>query len=155
MFFPVKIIKSFLKGFSMGIEWTANLSTGIEWQDKHHKELFNKISRLLDAMTLGHGKEEVGSLFKFLDEYIVYHFEAEEQAMSRHGYPGAFIHTAEHTHFIEDIAALRKEFGKGPSTGLVIQVQRQVVDWLLGHICGSDKKLGEFLMTVEGGKKAQ
>lgn len=141
-----------LRGSFMGIEWTANLSTGIEWQDKHHKELFNKISRLIDAMTLGQGKEEVGSLFKFLDEYIVYHFEAEEQAMSKHAYPAAFIHTAEHTHFIEDIAALREEFAKGASTGLVIKVQRQVVDWLLNHICGPDKKLGEFLKSVEGGR---
>jgi hemerythrin len=138
----------------MGIEWTANLSTGIGWQDKHHKELFKRINRLLDAMTLGHGKEEVGSLFKFLDDYIVYHFEAEEQAMARHGYEGALAHTAEHTHFIDDIAALRDEFGKGSSSSLVIKVQRQVVDWLLNHICGPDKKLGAFLRTVQGGEKA-
>lgn len=139
----------------MGIEWSANLSTGIEWQDRHHKELFKRISRLLDAMTLGYGKEEVVSLFKFLDEYIVYHFEAEEQAMSKHAYPGAFSHTAEHTNFIEDVAALRKEFSRNASSGLVIKVQRQVVDWLLNHIGGPDKKLGEFLLSVEGGKKAR
>lgn len=137
----------------MGLEWTPNLSTGVDWQDRHHKELFKKISRLLDAMTIGQGKEEVGSLFKFLDEYIVYHFEAEEQAMSKHAYPGAFNHTAEHTHFIEEIAALRGEFRKGASSGLVIKVQRQVVDWLLNHICGPDKKLGEFLVGVEGEKR--
>lgn len=139
----------------MGIQWSANLSTGIEWQDRHHKELFKRITRLLDAMNLGHGKEEVGSLFKFLDEYIVYHFEAEEQAMSKYDYPGAFLHTAEHTNFIEDISALREEFEKNASSGLVIKVQRQVVDWLLNHIGGPDKKLGAFLASVEGVKKAR
>lgn len=138
----------------MGIEWSANLSTGIDWQDRHHKELFKRINRLLDAMTLGRGKEEVGSLFAFLDEYIVYHFEAEEQAMSKHNYPGSFAHTAEHTGFIEDIGALRDEFKKNSSSVLVIKVQRQVIDWLLHHIGGPDKRLGEFLLTVEGeGKK--
>lgn len=139
----------------MGIEWSANLSTGIEWQDKHHKELFKRINRLLDAMTLGRGKEEVGSLFDFLDEYIVYHFEAEEQAMSKHAYPGAFAHTAEHTNFIEDIGALRSEYKKNASSVLVIRVQRQVVDWLLNHIGGPDKRLGEFLLSIEGRGKTR
>ncbi len=136
----------------MGIEWTANLSTGVDWQDRHHKELFKRINRLLEAMNLGQGKEEVASLFDFLDEYIAYHFEAEEQAMSRHGYEPILAHTAEHTRFIDDIGSLRSEFRKGPTTGLVIKVQRQVVDWLLNHICGPDKKLGEFLVTVAGGR---
>lgn len=139
----------------MSIEWSSNLSTGIEWQDRHHKELFKRINRLLDAMTLGHGKEEVGSLFDFLDDYIVYHFEAEEQAMSKHAYPGAYAHTAEHTNFIEDVAALKKEFSRGVSSGLVIKVQRQVVDWLLNHIGGPDRALGEFLASIEGVKKAR
>lgn len=138
----------------MSIEWTANLSTGVEWQDRHHKELFKRINRLLDAMNLGYGKEEVASLFDFLDEYIAYHFEAEEQAMSRHGYEASLAHIAEHTRFIDDIASLRDEFKKGPTTGLVIKVQRQVVDWLLNHICGPDKRLGEFLFAVSGGEAA-
>lgn len=136
----------------MGIEWTANLSTGVEWQDKHHKELFKRINRLLDAMNLGQGKEEVASLFDFLDEYIAYHFEAEEQAMSKHSYEAALAHMAEHTRFIDEIAELSQEFKKGPTTGLVIKVQRQVVDWLLNHICGPDKRLGEFLVTATGGR---
>lgn len=138
----------------MGIEWTANLSTGVEWQDRHHKELFKRINRLLDAMNLGQGKEEVASLFGFLDEYIAYHFEAEEQAMSKYGYEGVLAHIAEHTRFIDEIAELSKEFKKGATTGLVIKVQRQVIDWLLNHICGPDKRLGEFLVTTTGGRSS-
>lgn len=138
----------------MSIEWTANLSTGVEWQDRHHRELFKRINRLLDAMNLGQGKEEVSSLFDFLDEYIVYHFEAEEQAMSRHGYGAVLAHIAEHTRFIDAVASLSAEFRQGPTTGLVIKVQRQVVDWLLSHICGPDKALGEFLLTASGGRTA-
>lgn len=138
----------------MSIEWTDNLSTGIEWQDRHHKELFKRINRLLDAMNLGQGKDEVSSLFDFLDEYIVYHFEAEERSMSSHGYEAILAHTAEHAHFIDDVASLSAEFRQGATTGLVIKVQRRVVDWLLNHICGPDKKLGEFLLTVSGGRTA-
>lgn len=132
----------------MSIEWSASLSTGVGWQDGHHKELFKRINRLLDAMALGHGRQEVGRLFEFLDEYIVYHFEAEESAMAAHGYPAASSHATEHRNFVDDIGALRDEFSRGVSSGLVIKVQRQVVDWLVNHIGGPDRRLGEFLLSA-------
>lgn len=134
----------------MTIEWNSHLSTGIDWQDRHHKELFKRINRLLDAMTMGRGKDETARLFAFLDDYFVVHFEAEEQAMGKYNFPGAVAHLAEHTRFIEGIAGLRREFDRGPSTGLVIRVQREVVDWLVNHIGGLDKELAAFLKSSEG-----
>lgn len=136
----------------MAIEWSKNLSTGVEWQDRHHKELFRRINNLLEAMIVGLGKEEVKKLFKFLDDYIVVHFEAEEQAMNRYNYPGVLPHLAEHTHFIEDIARLRQQFEQNASSGLVIKVQRQVVDWLINHIGGLDMRLGAFIKQAENEK---
>lgn len=68
----------------MGIEWSSYLATGVDWQDSHHRELFKRINRLLDAMASGYGKEEVANLFNFLDQYFVVHFEAENEAMERH-----------------------------------------------------------------------
>lgn len=133
----------------MGIEWSASLATGLEWQDSHHRELFKRINRLLDAMATGYGKEEVRTLFKFLDEYFVIHFEAEERAMERHGYPDTALHKAEHARFIKKISSLRDEFEKGPSSRHVIWVQREVVDWLINHIGDMDKKLGSFLKSAE------
>ncbi|MBI1911132.1 MAG: hemerythrin family protein [Deltaproteobacteria bacterium] len=133
----------------MVIEWSKSFSTGIEWQDRHHKELFKRINKLLQAMNMGLGKDEIGKVFKFLDDYFVVHFEAEEQAMNKYNYPGTLAHLVEHTRFIEDIAKLRKEFEAGVSTGLVIRVQREVVDWLINHIGGVDKEFGAFLKDVE------
>lgn len=133
----------------MAIEWSSNLSTGVEWQDKHHRELFNRVSALLDAMSVGMGKEEVERLFKFLDSYFVVHFEAEKEAMLKYGYPRTAEHIDEHRGFMDDVSMLKKEFHGGSSAGLVIKMQRRVVDWLINHIGGSDKDLGCFLMKAE------
>lgn len=130
----------------MAIEWNRNLSTGVEWQDRHHKELFKRVNALLDAMSVGMGKDEVDRVFRFLDSYIVVHFDAEEQAMSKHGYPYAVEHLCEHTGFIEDVAALRHEFAGGPTGVLVVKVQKLVVDWLINHIGGEDKRLGSYIL---------
>lgn len=132
----------------MSIEWSNTLSTGLEWQDRHHKELFKRINKLLDAMTLGYGKDELVKVFDFLDDYFVFHFEAEEQAMSKFSYPGMITHLAEHTGFIERISELRDECKKGPSTALAIRTQREIVDWLLNHIGGIDKTLGAFILKA-------
>lgn len=133
----------------MAIEWSRNLSTGVEWQDRHHKELFKRINSLLDAMSVGMGKDEVDRVFRFLDSYFVVHFDAEEQAMSKYAFPHAMEHLREHTGFIEDVAVLRHEFATGATAVLVVKVQRLVVDWLINHIGGADKKLGLHILKSE------
>ena len=134
----------------MSIEWSGTFSTGVEWQDRHHKELFKRINALLDAMNVGMGKDEVLRLFKFLDEYFVVHFDAEEKAMHKFDYPDALAHIAEHTWFIEEISKLEDECRrKGVSTATVIKTQGKVVDWLIRHIGKSDKALGAYILKKQ------
>ncbi|MBI5561781.1 MAG: hemerythrin family protein [Deltaproteobacteria bacterium] len=139
----------------MAMEWNNNLSTGVMWQDRQHKELFKRVNKLLDAMTVGLGKEEVGRLLKFLDEYFVVHFEAEEQAMTRCDYPDAVAHLSEHTRFIEDVSRLEAEAEAGASTTLVMQTQSKVVDWFINHIGEVDKKLGECILKADSARKGK
>ncbi len=138
----------------MSIEWNGNLSTGVEWQDRHHKELFKRVSGLLEAMSVGTGKEEIERLFTFLDSYFVVHFDAEEQAMSKYGFPGAVEHLGEHTGFIDSVASLRRECASGATSVLVVKVQKLVVDWLVHHIGEMDKKLGVHILKSEAGLHA-
>lgn len=136
----------------MSIEWSKSLATGLEWQDNQHKELFKRISSLIDAMNVGLGREEVSRLFRFLDEYFVVHFEAEDEAMRKHNFPGGTFHMAEHRRFQQDVEVIKDECNGNVTTGTVIKVQRLVVDWLINHIGGIDKALGEFILRAE--KKA-
>lgn len=136
----------------MAIEWSEGLSTGIDWQDKQHKELFSRINSLLDAMTVGLGKEEVLKLFAFLDEYFIVHFDIEEQAMNKYNYPDTLEHLEQHTAFIDRVGKLRDQAAeKGVTTRLVIQVQREVVDWLINHIGEVDQKLAAFIKAADKG----
>ncbi len=129
----------------MAIEWSESLSTGIEWQDFQHKELFSRINSLLDAMDMGLGKTEILRLIEFLDEYVVVHFDAEEQAMHNYGYPDTLAHLEEHTRFVDYVAGIREDAAGGVSSGLVIKVQSRIVDWLLNHVGGIDKSLGAYI----------
>lgn len=133
----------------MAIEWSKTLATGVAWQDRQHRELFKRINTLLDAVAVGLGKEEAVRLLKFLEDYIVVHFEAEEQAMNRFNYPATLEHLARHTAFIDEVGRLRSEFATTPTSALVIKIQRVVIDWLIKHIGGDDKALGSFIMSAD------
>ncbi|AVX21045.1 MULTISPECIES: bacteriohemerythrin [Carboxydocella] len=130
----------------MAVNWTPALAVGVAEIDRQHQELFRRIDNLLTAMSQGKGKEEVGNILKFLEDYVVVHFTAEEKLMQSHNYPAFNEHLAQHQAFIQDFAKLKEQFNReGPSTMVVLAVQRRVVDWLREHISQRDKAIGEFL----------
>ncbi len=130
----------------MGVQWSQSLAVGVTGIDTQHKELFKRVSDLLDALSEGKGKQEVGNLIKFLAGYTVTHFRDEEALMAKHNYPGLDEQKKEHAQLIKDLGDLKKEFETvGPSLTLLMQVQRKTVDWLTSHISKMDKELGKFL----------
>jgi hemerythrin len=135
----------------MAIEWGQNFATGVAWQDREHKELIKRLKELVSAIERGEGKEEVGRLLKFLDDYVVAHFHHEEQAMSRYNYPEILAHLKEHTQFIDDFSRLKKEV-QGASPGLAERVRNRLVGWLVKHLGSTDKALGAFLNQRPGEK---
>jgi hemerythrin len=135
----------------MVIEWGPHLATGVAWQDREHKELFKRFNQLVSAIECGEGEEEVGKLFKFLDDYVVTHFHHEEQAMSKFSYPGILAHLEEHTHFIDDLFGLERE-SQQCGSGLAELVRSRLVSWLENHIGSTDKALGVFLNQRHGEK---
>lgn len=130
----------------MALLWRKALETGVEWQDNQHKELFDRINRLMDAMLARKGKEEIVNLVKFLDSYVVTHFGAEEQAMARLQFPGRNSHITEHKSFKEQVAGIKKAIETGVSLAVVIETQHSAVDWLTNHIGVVDKELGRFIL---------
>lgn len=130
----------------MALLWTANLKTGIDWQDEQHQELFDRIGKLIDGMTKGAGKDEISELFSFLDSYVVKHFGQEEEKMKKLNYPDKDSHLAEHKTYVDEIRNLEERVKENIDTKLLIDTQKTVVDWLRSHIGKTDKALALFLL---------
>ena len=132
-------------GAGMPLQWTQALSVGIPEIDAQHQELFRRVNRLLEAALAGDPRE-AGATLAFLGEYAVTHFSAEERFMRDVGYPGLRRHREEHELFVADLRALDREFAEGgPTPGLVARLNRQVGDWLRGHVCVTDMAMGHFV----------
>lgn len=133
----------------MLIEWNNDLTTGNRTIDEQHKELINRFNSILDACNHGKGKAEVKNLLQFLGEYVKSHFAMEEELQQRYHYPEYAPHKQEHIGFISDFNKLQNQFDEeGATLSLVIQTNQALVDWLIRHINGTDKKLAAFLRTT-------
>ena len=82
----------------------------------------------------------------FLNNYIIYHFAAEEAAMAQFRYPGARYHTEFHD-------GLRWRSGEiitqATSEGVSEEVKEEsyllIEDWLIYHTLQTDRELAVFL----------
>ncbi|TCS79407.1 bacteriohemerythrin [Tepidibacillus fermentans] len=133
------------------IQWTANLEVGVPEIDRQHKELVDRLNRFIIAFNNGEEKEEVGNLLKFLENYIIEHFQDEEALQRKYNYPDYDQHKKIHDQFIKTVQNYREQFDKeGVNTGFVIKMQKTLMDWLLNHISKVDSLVGHYIRDVRG-----
>ncbi|MEM4725280.1 MAG: bacteriohemerythrin [Candidatus Hadarchaeum sp.] len=130
----------------MAFQWSPSLSVGVSVIDAQHQQLIERVNGLLEAMSNGKGPEEIVRTFDFMANYTVTHFSAEEGYMTRHKYPELDAHKQDHDAFRAEVNRLRQQIATAGATGtLTIQTQRWLTNWLVNHIQGRDKRLGDYL----------
>ncbi|AWB10914.1 hemerythrin [Thermodesulfobium acidiphilum] len=128
------------------VQWSDDLSSGFKEIGDQHKELINRVNKLLDACNPGKGKQEIGETLNFLSDYVVEHFNSEEKYMKQYNYPGLNEQIEQHKYFVSYVGELKKDFEQnGPSISLTMKLSKNLVDWLVNHIMKVDKKAGAFL----------
>lgn len=129
------------------IVWDDRFSVGIKTVDEQHKGLVRQVNELREAMKRGEGKAKVASLLKFLGEYALDHFAAEERLMTLHKYPKFEEHKKIHEAFKADFGRLAQELSSAAKASLLsIEVERRLSNWLVQHIQGKDKEAAGFLV---------
>jgi len=129
----------------MAIEWTQNLSVGVQSIDHQHKTLFEKANKLFEAGRNNKSKEFISELLDFLDDYTKQHFHSEEIYMKSISYPGYDAQKKMHTDFISALSKLKKDYqDSGGNILVILNANQMVSDWLLKHISVEDKKIGDY-----------
>jgi hemerythrin len=140
----------------MAKEWTQDMAVGVVEIDSQHRALFEHLNRLVQAMSQGEAKKEIGQTLDFLSRYAQSHFATEEQYMTQYGYPSLETHRLQHRTFVREFSTWMAEFqAKGASVTLALDVHHRVTDWLVNHITRTDKLLGKFLQSRVVGAAAQ
>ena len=129
------------------IEWTQDLSVGINLIDEQHQLLFQRLNDLANAIDMSQGEKTIVSTLDFLVDYTNFHFATEEKNMSRLYYPGLEYHQTQHKEFIMTLSHLVDDFKEeGATRALSTSINDFLNNWLIHHIKTIDVQFGKCLM---------
>lgn len=129
------------------IEWSDELSVGIDSIDEQHKKLVNMINALNDAMLTGSSNELLGKIFTGLAAYTQKHFTYEENMFAEYGYSNSEEHKRQHKELIAQVVELKERFMENPQGTISADLMLFLKRWLTNHIMRTDKEYTEFLLS--------
>lgn len=129
----------------MKYELTPDLLTGSQQIDMQHRQLFEAVNRLMDACSMGKGRDQIQSTITFLSDYVVKHFRDEERLQTQSGYPGYAGHKQFHDEYQRQLSLTAQELlQEGPTVRALGDLNRAVAT-LITHIRTEDKRMARFL----------
>lgn len=127
------------------IEWTHDLSTGVDLLDEHHRTIFQWLAELDGAAAEERTLFGVYALTR-LKYYMQTHFAAEETLMKAAGYPGLEAHMVEHAEFRAKIGELHLKSIAQDISADTVEFLR---GWLTHHIAVTDMAYVPYLKNLE------
>jgi len=128
------------------IEWTPNLSVGIEEIDAQHHVLVDLLNRLHGAMLHHRASSESRLILDELVDYTRIHFAVEESLMRLFGYPDYEKHKASHDRLVEEVMRLRARL-LDEGHPITFELLHFLKKWLTMHILEEDKIYTPFFLS--------
>lgn len=131
----------------MKIVFDEELYTGNELIDNEHKELIDRVNKLVESCENGKEKVTAVKTLDFLMDYTEFHFSDEEKLQQEVGYDKLEQHKGQHEDFKKSVDELRQmlEEEEGPTDAFVQAVNKNISQWLVNHIQGWDKAVAEYI----------
>lgn len=121
------------------VKWEDRFNTSFQTIDNQHKKLFNLFNVFTSACIMGEDKNIVAELLFELEDYTHYHFDEEENILTKKGDGPTKKHLTQHAEFKKTLHDLKFDYvsdNKMISTELLEYIRA----WLIDHIIGIDQK---------------
>lgn len=128
------------------IEWSDELSVGIQEIDDQHQFLVELLNKLHRAIHQRQGKAAAEAILGELVDYTKIHFAVEESLMRILGYPAYDDHKQQHDHLIDEIHALQDKLASGKAS-VTFELLHFLRIWLTKHIMEEDQHYGPFFLS--------
>ena len=125
------------------LQWTENLSVGVQRMDDHHKKLVDLINQVFDAMS-GDATGTVETVLSDLLDYTRYHFGEEEKLFEACGFPDFIEHQAIHRGMVKEVLDMRQRYLDNPATVSAAETLDFLSKWLMRHIIAKDLRYRPF-----------
>lgn len=132
------------------VPWKKELEIGIDLIDRQHYEFLKRANTFVIRFRTEKKRAAIEEQLTFLQDYLLYHFQAEETYQFESGYPRYEEHQAEHKHLVFRVKELSillqdEENQEKAIDEFVLFVNK----WVIGHTLSSDlafsKHYNEYL----------
>ncbi len=127
------------------VEWSDELSVGIQEIDEQHKILITLLNRLYEAIIMQTEEERIETILTELSQYTVIHFAVEESLMRIFDYPYYEEHKKNHQKLTDQVVELQKKF-INDQVSISMEILHFLRHWLTEHIQRDDKKYAPYLV---------
>jgi hemerythrin-like metal-binding protein len=117
--------------------WNDSYSVKVERLDAQHKNVFEMINGLADAMRKGQGAAAIQPTLTRLMEHLRIHIADEEDLMQRTGYPELSTHQEEHRQYLFRLERFKADLEKtgNEDTVALLHILRDII---LEHMLQAD-----------------
>jgi hemerythrin len=129
------------------IEWSDDLSVGIEEIDEQHKILLGLVNKMHDAIQHRQGNDIVADILASLADYTRIHFAVEESLMRILHYPAYEEHRKTHEMLENQLHDLQKKMKAG-SASIGFELMHFLKVWLTKHIMEDDRSYSGFFLDA-------
>ena len=128
------------------VEWSNELSVGIEEIDAQHQVLVDLLNQVHEAIQQRQGLETTWVIVQKLYEYTRVHFAVEESLMRILHYPEYERHKKEHEKLIAQLNELQAKLDAGRAS-INFELAHFVKNWLTKHIMETDKRYTPYFLS--------
>lgn len=130
------------------VRWPEPFETGLDLIDAQHRELFDALGSLAEAIESGAPEVKVDAWLAFLAQHTIRHCQTEESLMKDAEFPDRIAHANQHLELILQIRDIQYQRTKGRA------VHQDLVTFLRGwldhHIREADQV---YVRHLEAGRR--
>lgn len=136
-------------------KWEKKLEVGIALIDGQHKKIIESANAFFISYKCGDAHTKTAECLSFLEQYVLYHFQAEEAFQVDCGYPDYRTHQAAHNSLSTQVKfhatkLLDSQFAQED----IDSFHTFITDWIVTHILEEDTRFADYYLTAKSGQGA-
>lgn len=126
--------------------WSKKFFTGVEEIDYHHYLIVNYINDLYRKVLNKTGTDEMLAVINELGDFATFHFDFEEQLMTKYNYSRYNQHKVQHTKLLNDLSSFIEKLNS-KSAKVDQDFIKFLTKWLELHILNEDMQYAPFFKS--------
>jgi len=132
-------------------QWTQEMSVNHDIIDSQHKQLLNKLNKLLDAIVKDNAQWLIEEMVEFFENYMQEHLQYEEKYLAEINYPDLEAHHNQHLSFKKKYEEFKSKLDEEEinQSEIVFEIETFMGNWLTQHILQEDKKYAVYAQEIK------